>query len=153
MLFFVVILKTKINMPFKAKRTVYKPRFAKELKEGLRYNNGWTIEQCCKYWGTTRTSYYDWKKDIKEFRIACEIGDQDFYNYCIEKGWDMVEGKTKGNAVVYALLMSHFHGISAKTETKISHDEQIQTININVIDNKAPKLIENKIKIIEHDGN
>lgn len=121
-------------MPFKAKRTVYRPKFAKELREGLRYNNGWTIEQCCRHWGTTRQSYHNWKKDIKEFAVAAEIGEQDYYCYCIEKGWDMVEGRVKGNAAVYGLLMSSLHGMSAKTETKVTHEEQIKTININVID-------------------
>ena len=129
-------------MVFKAKRAVYKPSFAKQLKDGLRKDHTMSVEKVCQHWGTTRSSYYKWKTDIKEFGIACEIGDQDYLVACMEVGWNLATGKVKGNAIVYSLLMGALHGMSSKTESKVTHEEQIKTVNINIVEARKPVVIE-----------
>lgn len=125
------------------RKKVYKSEFAKELKNGLRKDHTMSIEKVCQHWGTTRSSYNNWKRDIKEFSDACEVGDQDYQVACVQVGWDLATGKMKGNAVVYCMLMSCLHNMSTKTESKVVHEEQIQTININVLGReKQPLVIE-----------
>lgn len=126
---------------FVAKRKVYRPCFAKQLKEGLRAG-GKTIEHCCKDWGTTRQAYYTWVKDIPEFKTAHEYGERDFYIFWYELGLKGCLGEIKLNAGVYNFVMTNLHNWQAKAETKVTHDEQIKTININVIEGKKPLVID-----------
>tara|TARA_R110000822_G_scaffold275773_1_gene397866 strand:+ start:4469 stop:4960 length:492 start_codon:yes stop_codon:yes gene_type:complete len=133
----------------------YRPEFCQQLKDGLRRHHKMTIQKMCQGWGVSVATYTNWKDKYPEFKKASQIGEQDYYVACVDFGWDMAEGAFKGNAGVYCMLMSALHGMSQKTEQKVTHEEQIKTININVISKsgdsvKQPLIIDQvpeKIKI------
>lgn len=127
----------------------YKKKFAKQLREGMR-RDGKTIEHCCREWGISRATYNNWKKDYPEFAKATEIGEQDFYIYWYELGLKACNGEVRVNAGIYNYVMTNLHQWQTKTETKQTHDEQIQTININVIEGRKPLVIEHDT--VEPDG-
>lgn len=118
----------------------YKRKFAKQLIEGMRAS-GKTIEHCCKEWGITRKTYQKWVQQYPEFAEAADQGDQDFYIYWYELGQKGASGQQKINAGVYNFVMTNLHNWQTKTESKQTHDEQIQTININVIEGRKQPLV------------
>lgn len=121
--------------------TKYKKKYATELKKGLR-RQGMSIEHCCEKWGISRPTYYRWIKEYTSFAEAAEIGERDFYLFWYELGMDGASGKKRVNAGVYNYVMTNLHRWSTKTESKQTHDEQIQTITINVIEGRKPLVIE-----------
>ncbi len=127
-------------MPFISKRKVYKPKFAKMLKDGMRKDHRMSIEKCCQEFGCSTKSFQNWRDDIKEFREACEIADIDYKVACMDMGWDLIEGKRKGDAKTYQLFMGVFFGMSSKIESTVKHEEQIKTININVVPGRQKEL-------------
>jgi len=131
-------------MVFVAKHTKYRPKFAKELRNGIR-REGLTIEDCCEKWGTTRQTYYNWLDAHKEFAIAHEFGERDFHNYWTDIARQAATGQKKVNAGVLNLVLANFLGFSTKVESKSINEEQIHTINIKVIEGRKQPLL------IEHD--
>ncbi len=132
-------------MPFTSNRKKYRPKFATDLLNGMRKDPKMTIAKCCQTWGVTRKCWHDWQKEHPEFRRAVEASEHDFEVACTDIGWDMITGKFKGDSKIYQLFMGVFFGMSNKTETKVTHDEQIKTININVVSGRKELPVDDNV--------
>jgi transposase-like protein len=125
----------------------YKPRFIRDLEIGIRYDVYMSIDALCRKWKIGRTTYYNWIKKYPEFAEAHELGERDFSAAYHAAVMDVATGKAKGNAGLLALGASHILGWSTKSETTVTKDEEIRTININVLPSKEDA------RVIEHTPN
>ena len=110
----------------------YRPLFAKQLKQGLR-KKGWTIDECCEHWNVARGSYYYWVKNNPKFAEAAELGEVHYAAYWSRKYRAVAMGEEKGNAGLLVFGAKNVMGWAEKTETHITHDEQVKTLNINIL--------------------
>lgn len=130
----------------------YRPKFCKQLLNGLRYE-GMSIVEVCHSWGITVKTYYRWIEVHPEFKEAAEYGDRDQQCYWQRLTRSAAEGKVKANAGVICFAMKNIQGIQwqDKIEVNNTSDEQIKQINISIL--PAPlKAITHDINIIEHDS-
>lgn len=110
----------------------YRPLFAKQLKNGLR-KNGWSIEECCMHWNVSRGSYYYWVKNNPKFAEAADIGETHAAAYVAKEYREVMSGEKRGNAGLLVFAAKNVMGWAEKTETHVTHDEQVKTLNINIL--------------------
>ncbi len=121
----------------------YRPKFARELRNGLR-ENGMSEAEVCKHFGISKDNYRQWKKSIPAFAKAVEIGDIDFEAFWDREFREVATGQKEGNAGCMKVAVAHFNNyITDKTQSNVNIDEEIRIIEITQIE--APK-----INIIEH---
>lgn len=122
----------------------YKPKYARQLKNGL-CRDGKSVEECCQEWGVTVKTYYDWIEKYPAFARGHELAAIDRRSWWERIGRLAVMGEIKTNAAIYNFTMANLHGWSNKTINE-NVNESIGTININVLPapKQEEKLIEQK---------
>lgn len=125
----------------------YKKKFAKQLLSGLRAN-GESIVEVCRMWGISPLTYTAWIAAHKDFAHAAEIGQMDCASWWHQKHRAVSSGAQPGNASCLNFGMKNVDNVKwvDKSETHITHDEQIRTIRIEML---PPR---NETRIIEHEG-
>ncbi len=125
----------------------YKKKYAKQLKNGLR-RDGSSIDEICLGWDITRTTYYNWVQTHPEFKAADEAGNRDCAAWWHWLTRQVAVGEIKGNAGTICFAMKNIQGINwlDKAEVKTTHEEKINTININVLPSREKETL-----VIEHD--
>lgn len=126
----------------------YKKKFARQLNMGLR-NNGKSVDDVCQIWGVSRTTYYNWVNNNPEFALAHEIGERDYASFVHNLIIKVASGQQKGNAGILCLMAKNILGWKEKSETQITQNEEVRTININVLPPKEVKTIEHQEKVQE----
>lgn len=131
----------------------YRPKFARELLNGMR-KDGKSIEECCSIWGVTTTAYNNWRKAHEKFEKAHQIGEQDKTAWWRKLQRDVASGETDGNAGVINLALKNEAGYVDKQEVHNSHDEKISTIRIEMLptkESRVGRIIEQAPNLIEQD--
>jgi len=119
----------------------YRPKFAKDLRNGLR-KDGKSLEEVCNIWGVTMTAYNNWIKAHPTFAEAHQIGEQDKTAWWRVVQREVASGARPGNAGVINLALKNEAGYVDKQEIEHKHDEQITTIRIEHIQPAQPRVIE-----------
>ena len=119
----------------------YRPKFAKDLRNGLR-KDGKSIEEVCCLWGVTTTAYNAWIKTFPTFAEAHQIGEQDKTSWWRLVQREVASGARPGNAGVINLALKNEAGYVDKQEIEHKHDEQITTIRIEHIQPAQTRVIE-----------
>lgn len=109
----------------------YRPKFAKDLRNGLR-KDGWTIQECCRHWKVTKTAYDGWIKTYAPFAHAHELGEQDYQCWWAERYRNTATGIEPGNAAMMNLAAKNILGFVDKQEVHNTHEEAITTLRIEV---------------------
>lgn len=124
----------------------YKKKFAKQLLAGLR-KDGESIVECCRLWGVSPLTYNAWIIAHKDFAHAAEIGQMDCAAWWHKKHRAVSSGEQAGNASCLNFGMKNVDSVkwADKSETHVTHDEQVRTIRIEML----PARHENRI--IEHE--
>lgn len=120
----------------------YKKKYAKQLIEGLR-KDGKSIEECCLLWGVSDKTYQNWRKKYPEFEEAHQIGEMDKKAWWRQLQRKVACGESAGNAAIINFALKNEADYVDRQETHHTHDEQIQTIKIEVLP-KAPRIIEHE---------
>lgn len=125
------------------RRSKYKPKYAKELKNGIRRNPDvycgreylCSIERLCWKWGITPRTYYNWVDEFTSFQEAHEIGERDFIVCCQELVEDGMKLGKQANAVLTKFYMQNIgSGMSDKKEiTQTIQESKIHRIEIEVL--------------------
>lgn len=121
----------------------YRPKFARELRNGLRAE-GMSEAEVCKHFGISKNNYNQWKNSIASFAEAVEIGEIDYQSWWAKTYRQAACGEIEGNAGLLKYAATNVLGWADKSEVKSHHEEEIRIIEITQIE--APKL-----NIIEHD--
>lgn len=121
----------------------YRPKYAKDLRNGMR-KDGKSIEECCSIWGVTDTAYYSWIKTFPTFAEAHKIGEQDKTSWWRLLQREVASGVRPGNAGVINLALKNEAGYVDKQEVAHTHEEQITTIRIEHIPSKPARIIEHE---------
>ncbi len=121
----------------------YRPKFARELREGLRAD-GKSVAEVCKHFGISFDNYNQWSKTIPAFEEAVKIGEIDYQAWWAKTYREAASGEIEGNAGLLKYAASNVLGWSEKSESKVSIDEEIRVIEI--VQAETPK-----ITIIEHE--
>ena len=127
----------------------YKKKFAKQLKNGLRSDKKMSIPRVCILWGITPRTYYSWIDKHPEFGEAHEMGERDYQAEMLDLIVEVAAGERKGNAGNCQLIAKNVLGWSDRVELHKTQDEEIRTININVLPSKSAEPLMGEI--IEHD--
>ena len=123
----------------------YRPKYSKQLREGLR-SGGMTKAQCCQKWDIVEATYDNWVNTIPTFAEAVAIGDRDFKIWWEMLGQKGAMGEVKINAGVYCFVMERLNGYTSKSSVQDAV-ESIGTININVL--QAPQKQLEKIETVD----
>ena len=125
----------------------YDEKYAKQLASGIRYTKGWSIVELCRKWRISRTTYNEWVETYADFKHAHELGKMDYASWWHETFRGIATGEIKGNAGAAIFAMTNDEGInwSNKVYVNNTNDEQVQTININVLPRKSTKILEHVI--------
>jgi len=110
----------------------YRPKYAKDLRNGLR-KDGLSIEEVCSIWGVTVNAYNGWRKTFEKFEEAHLIGEQHKIAWWRQVQRDVACGKTNGNAGVINMALKNEAGYVDKQEVEHKHEEQIRTIKIEML--------------------
>ena len=132
----------------------YKSWHSKQLLNGLR-RDGLSVEEVCQMWDIVPSTYYLWTNTIPEFAEAHEAGRRDELVWWQNLGRKGISGEFKMNAAAYNFTMTNLHGWNTKVVTETRADDEIRTININVLPSREQNTIVNQqqdIKVIEHDS-
>jgi len=121
----------------------YRPKFAKDLRNGLR-KDGKSIEEVCCLWGVTISAYNGWIKAHPTFAEAHQIGEQDKTSWWRLMQREVASGVRPGNAGVINLALKNEAGYVDKQEVAHTHDEQITTIRIEHIQPPQARIIEHE---------
>lgn len=130
------------------RKSTYKKKYSKQLREGLRRDCRMSIDRCCQTWGVTRNAYYGWLDQHPDFKEAAEIGERDFMvafqDLMVDNamGRDVEGNSVKGNAGVLTLMAKNILKWSDKVEIENIGPEQINRIEIEVLQDKRQTLIE-----------
>jgi hypothetical protein len=132
-----------------AVETKYRSKYLRQLKKGMFEPDGRPMSKAkiCAKWGISPGTFDNWaikypgfgKYALKqELEIACWVEDT-YYN--------IMAGKIKGNAGTAQFAMKNMKHIEWKDKTEVTnhYDEQVSTINIQML---PPR---NETKVIEHD--
>lgn len=119
----------------------YRPKFAKDLRNGIR-KDGKSLEEVCNIWGVTIHAYQNWIKTFPTFAEAHQIGEQDKTAWWRQIQRKVASGETSGNAGVINLALKNEAGYVDKQEVAHTHDEQITTIRIEHIQPAQARIIE-----------
>lgn len=131
--------------PKKRKRRIdskYRPKFARELREGLRAD-GMSKSEVCVHFGISLNNYNQWEKSIPAFAEACAIGERDYQAWWAKTYRQAACGEIDGNAGLLKYAATNVLGWAEKSESKVSIDEEVRIIEI--IEVTPPK------RIIEHE--
>lgn len=113
----------------------YKKKYAKQLPN-LR-TNGESVAEVCKFWGISKTTYYNWVNLHEEFAAAHELGEVNQSVWWARLGRKMATGEVKGNAGVYNFSMKNIENWKDKVETEeLNKEEKVGKIQIEVIQPK-----------------
>lgn len=138
--------------PKKKKRrsdSKYRPKFARELREGLRAD-GKSIAEVCRYFGISFDNYNQWFKNIPEFERAVKIGEMDYQSWWAKTYRDVASGLQEGNAGLLKYAATNVLGWAEKTESKSHHEEEIRIIEITQIESPKINIIEHEVQQLEH---
>lgn len=124
----------------------YKPRFAKQLADGMR-KDGLSIVECCAVWKITEATYYNWKKNYPKFAEACEIGERDFKMWWAARYREGATGQAPCNAAMMNRMATNVLGWTDKVEVTNKHEEQLHTIQIEMLPARVDRTL-----TIEHDA-
>ena len=128
------------------RKSTYKKKYSKQLREGMRTNCRMSIDKCCQTWGVTRNAYYGWLDQHPDFKEAAEIGERDFMIAFHDLMVDNAEGSKKGNAGVLTLMAKNILKWSDKVEIENTGPEQISRIEMVVLEDKRSQFAN-----LEHD--
>jgi hypothetical protein len=133
------------------RKSTYKKKYAKQLREGMRQDCRMSIDKCCQAWGVTRNAYYGWLDQHPDFKEAAEIGERDFMVAFQDLMVDNATGEKKGNAGVLTLMAKNILKWSDKVEIENTGPEQISRIEIEVLQDKRAALEHDDIEDAEYD--
>ena len=133
------------------RKSSYKKKYAKQLREGMRMDCRMSIDKCCQAWGVTRNAYYGWLDQHPDFKEAAEIGERDFMVAFQDLMVDNATGEKKGNAGVLTLMAKNILKWSDKVEIENTGPEQISRIEIEVLQDKRAALEHDDIEDAEYD--
>lgn len=135
------------------RKTKYKPKFAKELRNGIRRTPDiycgreylCTIERLCWKWDITPKTYYNWVEEFTSFREAHERGERDFIVCCQEAVEDGMKLGKQANAVLTKFYMQNIgSGMSDKKEiTQTVQENKIHRIEIEYIKPQTVQIEDN----------
>ena len=133
--------------PGRVKGDKYDPKYARQLRKGLR-RNGASINKLCQMWDICRTTYNYWIEIHPDFADAVEYGKRDYIVYLEDLAMDVARGDLKGNAGVMIFSLKNAEGLWWKDQVEVTNTglEQIQRININVLPSPEQKPL-----LIEHE--
>ena len=123
----------------------YRPKYARELLNGLR-SDGKSIDECCANWGVTITAYNGWRKTHPKFEIAHQQGELDKTSWWRKLQRQVATGEVNGNPGVINLALKNEAGYVDKQEIHNSYDEKIETIKIELLPNRQ----EQQGRVLEH---
>jgi len=133
------------------RKTKYKPRYAKELLNGIRADidleyfqktgreYSWSIERLCWRWGITEQTYRNWVEEFTSFREAHEKGITDYKMYWLMKIEDGVALGKSANGSLLKLIAANVLNWSDKKEVQQKSEEKIHRVLIETVE---PRLIE-----------
>lgn len=110
----------------------YKPRFAKELLDGMR-KDGMSIEECCVHWGISRALWYVWVKKYDKFAQAAEFAETQYRAWFQGAYRAGMTGQVRMNAGMMKFAAANILEWRDKAETSVVHQDQVHTLNINVL--------------------
>lgn len=131
----------------------YRPKFARELRDGLR-KNGWSIAECCLHWKVSVGTYYNWIEAHPKFAEAATVGELDAAAWWHRLNRDVASGVEKGNAGLIQFALKNIEGINwaDKVEVNNTYDEQVHTLNINVLPSYDERMLIEEGEVVEHDS-
>ena len=122
----------------------YRPKYAKDLRNGMR-KDGKSIAEVCNIWGVTKIAYDGWRKTFPTFEHAHQIGEQDKQAWWFQIQRKVASGEQAGNASIINFALKNENDYVDKSEVHNTHEEQITTLRIEV-----HKPMANIGNIIEH---
>lgn len=125
-----------------------KPKYIKQLLNGLR-RDGLSIEEVCQLWGVLPRTYYRWVELYPEFTEAHEAGARDNMIWWQQLGRRGIAGEFRLNAAAYNFTMSNLHGWNNKVVTETTAQDEIRTININVLPSREQNALAHQPEIID----
>lgn len=130
----------------------YKPKYARELLNGLR-QDGKSIEEVCSVWGVSRGTYDAWVKTHEKFKTAHEVGELDKIAWWRKVQRDVASGVMNGNAGVINLALKNEAGYVDKQETVVRAEERLTVIKIEMLPRREDdvKVIEGEYKLLGED--
>lgn len=134
----------------------YDEKYAKQLRNGLRYKERLSVPQLCRKWRISNTTYNNWISKYEDFKEAAGIGQMDYDAYRWEVVDKLANGEIKGNAgaAIFGLENSSAANSYGKNvNINNSYEEQIQTINIKVLPRNETKIIEHNTDMLPDKSN
>ncbi len=132
--------------PKKRKRRIdckYRPKYARELREGLR-EDGKSVPEVCKLWGISYDNYNKWKQTIPSFAKAVDIGEIDYQAWWAKTYRQAACGEIEGNAGLLKYAATNVLGWAEKSEINSHHEEEIRIIEITQIEPPQTRIIEHQ---------
>jgi len=120
----------------------YRPKFAEDLRNGLRKDGLW-IKEVCALWGISLKSYYEYIDAHPTFAVAHEQGELDFTCFWATKYRLTATGAAPGNAQMLMLACKNFLDMADKHEGTNTHEERITTIKIEMLPPREVKQLGN----------
>ena len=118
-------------------RGKYRPRYARQLREGLRAQ-GLSVEQVCQLWKITRGTYEYWKQNNPDFEEAHEHGERDFSAFWYSIAVKQATGEMRGYPNHTQFVLERLTNIQLRREEKQREaDSPVHTINIRIIEPPA----------------
>lgn len=128
----------------------YDEKYAKQLRNGIRYKERLSVPQLCRKWRISRSTYNNWINKYEDFKDAAAIGQMDYDAY----RWEIIDklstGELKGNAgaAIFGLENSNASEQYGKNvNINNNYEEQVQTINIKVLPRKENEALEHIIDV------
>jgi len=112
-------------------KSLYKKKYAKQLKNGMRAD-GKSIEEVCAIWGVSADAYAAWRKVHSEFEEAHRQGDRDKRAWWFQLQRKVASGESPGNAAIINFALKNEADYVDKTEVHNTHEEAITTLRIEV---------------------
>jgi len=143
------------------RKTKYRPKFAKELLNGLRRTCDiapgtgkeylMSIERICWRWGITLKTYWNWVNEFTSFREAHEHAEVDFIVCCQEYVHDEGAKGKAANSILTKYLMGNIgSGMSDKKEVLTTVDKlTIPKIQFEIIMPRQHEALEDKTNVID----
>lgn len=124
------------------KDTKYLRKFSQQLLSGIRYKEGLSVDELCRRWRISRTTFYDWIGSIPEFKNAFEISKTDYAAWWQELNKKTASGEVKGNAGCIIFALTNIEGInwSNKVDVKNTNEEEVKKITIELLPGRPQTL-------------
>jgi len=110
----------------------FRPKYSKQLRNGLRAD-GKSIREICSIWGITKRTYENWRKAHPSFEEAHEIGENDKASWWHKTQRSAATGEIQGNATLISQALKNECDYVDKVEVHNTHDEKITTIRIEML--------------------